>query len=452
MKLKFVFIIFLLAFITSVMTQVLKATEIDTLWMKDLWRGHEEEIIKTMVSPDDSLIFVGFRKPAKIEVYNASNGDSIRTLTFPRSASVLDDYDISKNGKYVVGCETGDSVNIIHLWDMKTGNHLRTILENDTNYTSFKMIYFIRFTPDNRYIFTSLGGKQFQDNKGDWHDSIPRFLVIDTLNWQVQREIGIARNYYYSPYDKFEISPDNKFYTSPYYQLNEMPRIELRDINNDTLISRFVDSTNKIYGYSDLKFSSDSNYLISLGGNYWYIWQIGHQNYFRKYIRDARKGIIPNCFLYKKGKIASHKYDTLAKTVRTLIYNFENENIVNEFNISSVEVHFFKTNDKFLIRDYYSLILIDSTWQTSITNNVDNHSNLLIMPNPASDFIEISVGAGSKPDLTSDVKIFDVFGQNCDLTPTLSPSGDGARLDVSGLVPGMYFVRIGDRVGKFVKM
>jgi hypothetical protein len=26
------------------------------------------------------------------------------------------------------------------------------------------------------------------------------------------------------------------------------------------------------------------------------------------------------------------------------------------------------------------------------------------------------------------------------------------RVDVSGLAPGMYFVRIGDRVGKFVKL
>jgi hypothetical protein len=27
-----------------------------------------------------------------------------------------------------------------------------------------------------------------------------------------------------------------------------------------------------------------------------------------------------------------------------------------------------------------------------------------------------------------------------------------ARIDVSGLAPGMYFVRTGDRVGKFIKL
>jgi hypothetical protein len=37
-------------------------------------------------------------------------------------------------------------------------------------------------------------------------------------------------------------------------------------------------------------------------------------------------------------------------------------------------------------------------------------------------------------------------------TPTLPASREGVRIVVSGLVPGMYFVRIGDRVGKFVKI
>jgi hypothetical protein len=53
------------------------------------------------------------------------------------------------------------------------------------------------------------------------------------------------------------------------------------------------------------------------------------------------------------------------------------------------------------------------------------------------------------------VRIFDVYGQ------TVSPAGGGVssadgggciRIDVSGLPQGMYFVRVGDRVEKFVKI
>jgi hypothetical protein len=77
-----------------------------------------------------------------------------------------------------------------------------------------------------------------------------------------------------------------------------------------------------------------------------------------------------------------------------------------------------------------------------------------ISPNPASDFIEINVGVNSRSSLQSDVRIYDVFGQILS-TPVCSadtPASGGYRIDVSGLSPGMYFVRIGDKVQKFVKL
>jgi hypothetical protein len=86
-------------------------------------------------------------------------------------------------------------------------------------------------------------------------------------------------------------------------------------------------------------------------------------------------------------------------------------------------------------------------------NSPENGFN--ISPNPVIDFLEISVGANGCSPLQSDVRIYDVFGQivsTVNPTPTLPASREGVRIDVSGLAPGMYFVRIGDRVGKFVKI
>ena len=445
MKKYFVFIAFVLAFFSSVMTQALKATKIDTLWIRDMWRGYEEDIIRTMVSSDDSLIFVGYKKPAKIEVYNALNGDSIRTLTFPRSESIMDDYDISKDCKYVMACENGDTANIIHVWDMKTGNHLRTIFENDTNFTSFRRFDFLRITPDSKFIFTVIGGKQYRNYKGEWVDSTSRIFVIDTNNWLVQREI---KNEFY---DVFEYSPTNVYYADLKYR-NYVSRIELRDIMNDTLIATFVDSSNANTSYTDLKFSPDSNYIMCHGGNYWYIWKIGQQNYFRRYLWNGSKSLIPNCFLYESGKISSIKYDTLTKTVRTIFYDFINDSIIHNFNISNQEVNFFKSNSKFLIRYGYSLFLIDSTWSTSVFNNEEHHSDFIVVPNPAKDFIEISVGVRHAEPLQSEVRIYDVFGQIVNITPALSILGEGVKIDISTLEPGMYFVRIGDRISKYVKI
>jgi hypothetical protein len=91
-------------------------------------------------------------------------------------------------------------------------------------------------------------------------------------------------------------------------------------------------------------------------------------------------------------------------------------------------------------------------------------SDISITPNPASDYIEIS---GSSVILSEakdlGVSIYDVLGVEvyCSIaTPPVhialrySPSQEGGktRFDVSHLSPGVYFVRVGNFVRKFVKM
>jgi len=52
----------------------------------------------------------------------------------------------------------------------------------------------------------------------------------------------------------------------------------------------------------------------------------------------------------------------------------------------------------------------------------------------------------------SEITIFNVFGEEVvNLTPALSIHGEGVKLDVSSLSPGVYFVKVGDKTIKFVK-
>ena len=98
----------------------------------------------------------------------------------------------------------------------------------------------------------------------------------------------------------------------------------------------------------------------------------------------------------------------------------------------------------------------DDTWIFSIDSlsDVDDanvyESAFEVSPNPASDFIEISVGTRRAVSEQSDVKIFNVYGQTVLSVGAIHELP--LRLDISGLPPGMYFVRIGDKVGKFVKL
>ncbi len=81
-----------------------------------------------------------------------------------------------------------------------------------------------------------------------------------------------------------------------------------------------------------------------------------------------------------------------------------------------------------------------------------------IHPNPATDYIYINFNDLARDDSpaynsgSGSVKIFNTLGQCVShLTPTLS-KGEGGRIDVSQLPVGVYLMRVGNRVEKFVKV
>ena len=86
----------------------------------------------------------------------------------------------------------------------------------------------------------------------------------------------------------------------------------------------------------------------------------------------------------------------------------------------------------------------------------ENDDKFKVSPNPAYDLIEISVGYEQAEPIQSEIRIYNVLGE-IQTTPSLHDiprysGGETIRIDVSGLAPGMYFVRIGDKVSKFVKI
>ncbi len=90
--------------------------------------------------------------------------------------------------------------------------------------------------------------------------------------------------------------------------------------------------------------------------------------------------------------------------------------------------------------------------------------DIAVTPNPASDYIEITLPACDQTlkGAVEGVRIYDVFGELVNLNSQYSTTppyghpfvleGEFLRVDVSGLAPGLYFVKVGEKVGKFVKM
>jgi len=103
---------------------------------------------------------------------------------------------------------------------------------------------------------------------------------------------------------------------------------------------------------------------------------------------------------------------------------------------------------------YKSIQPVNEVKESAIINN-----NLLTLsPNPATDFLEISFSPSINHRVNpmvdyQGVAIYNVFGEKViNLTPTLSIHGEGVKLNVSDLPSGVYFVKAGGEVGKFVKI
>jgi len=98
---------------------------------------------------------------------------------------------------------------------------------------------------------------------------------------------------------------------------------------------------------------------------------------------------------------------------------------------------------------------------TEVEENQISSNSMFISPNPATDFLEISCSPSSNHRVNpmvdyQDVVIYNVFGEKVLTTPYLTPSPSpkerGVRIDVSILSSGVYFVKVGEKVGKFVKI
>jgi len=114
-------------------------------------------------------------------------------------------------------------------------------------------------------------------------------------------------------------------------------------------------------------------------------------------------------------------------------------------------------------------VLVYSPQKSSVTDDI-HLEDIIISPNPATDFLEISYSTWDidrrvnptvddanhalKGVVNLNIEIFNVLGTKFPprLTSSATPQEGNLKLDVSGLSPGVYFVKVGVKVGKFIKI
>ncbi len=91
---------------------------------------------------------------------------------------------------------------------------------------------------------------------------------------------------------------------------------------------------------------------------------------------------------------------------------------------------------------------------TKSSVQIAKKDNVIISPNPVSDIIEISLVPTLKRGVDGSamkVQIFDVLGIEV-ISESIHPMTSSHRMNIEKLPAGVYFIRIGDKVEKFVKM
>lgn len=98
---------------------------------------------------------------------------------------------------------------------------------------------------------------------------------------------------------------------------------------------------------------------------------------------------------------------------------------------------------------YYGVFVFDPT-ATSVEDDLRDNV-FSIFPNPATDYIEInSPSINRRVDGNGDIRIYNVLGEI--VMSEVVQNFEPLRIDVSSLPPGLYFVRVVDKVFKFVKL
>ena len=158
------------------------------------------------------------------------------------------------------------------------------------------------------------------------------------------------------------------------------------------------------------------------------------------YVLDNNLDIKTNYRFKAKNYEITDFYLTSAKELKFLV--LENKNISSVIGIIN-------------INEPSSSSLITTIPENEINTDVllpesiSKTENSTIYPNPATDYIYIQSSEGLEPSEGSGIQIFDMLGT---VIVSIHQITGIYRINIENLAPGIYFIKIGNRVEKFVKI
>ena len=165
-----------------------------------------------------------------------------------------------------------------------------------------------------------------------------------------------------------------------------------------------------------------------------------------------------NAILYKNGYvIAGTDSGVYFSSNNGLAWTKKNNGLMNHLNITSVAaidtMFFVGTIDGGIFRSSINRILNDTLLLTHSNNGEPFFKEEATMyPNPVTDHLYIEIKGSASVDCT--IRVFDVLGSELDLIQTSSQTQSNAAchmLYTHHLKNGVYFVKVGNQVKRFIK-
>jgi WD40 repeat protein len=373
------------------------------------------------------------------------------------------DVDVSPDGTYFV---VVDDYGYLKLFNTIDGSLIKKIKAHET------VIQSARFSYDGKYLAICCA-------------IIPQIIVWRTSDWSIYKifKDDIASNTMYASFshngkqiaacvglNKFRIwdleSGDLlKTILTESTDMNKNPLpLSIEYSKNDSLLALSATySTGRVYDYSKdttiLYTSSESRFsTFSRDGELFIAEYENSDNDKGICIYDIKERKLFAYFKIDNGIVDAdqsfdYKYLAFGRN-QLLIYDIEKNIFAYSLPYSLNSVRFIPNTNYILIADGITTRKLDFNKIVSVNDheNLSNTNIIQISPNPSSDFINISYFNNRVHPTAirnNEIKIYNSIGEFIFSVALQNP--ESQQIDISGLPPGLYFVRYGSEYGKFIK-
>jgi hypothetical protein len=422
-------ILLILITIAMSIAQIVVADGQDTLWLR-----YTSEINELDFTPDDNYV-VAWNK--NIEFWEVKQGR--RDYSIPTES--IGDYNF--NEEYIVfsqdstpklfNYQTREIVEgfekmpykIDRIKTAKSKNEFMSKLSQDSN-----IIYF--WDIESKQISDKMVfDHKFKKGNYEWRRTVHEYGYVGNNDELIYVIIDDANDIYQN------IPP---MFHEQHYYVNFYNR-ETKELVDS--VYSFTNTNEQFGGFNNMQVMNNRNHIAwNHRGGEINFYDIKNKRFYNKLVFDVADYVkATDINLSKDDNIitVTNQYATFLK-----IYDIHSKTFLHEYSKGSFQNSSFSNNNEFLVTNIGSwLILLPSHIETSsVINNHENNSNLIVNPNPAISSITIEFETALNNNYK--LSLVDVLGNEIDIIDNgfLNTEHYSKEYNISQLVAGTYFIRL----------